>query len=82
MGNVSGNLESWLLLRSLRTLELRVRQQCTTSERLAAWLESAPNKPFIARVWHLSRPSHPEHALAKRQMNLYGAMMSIEVTLS
>ena len=79
MGNVPGNLESWLLLRSLRTLEVRVRAQCAIAARLAAWLEAPENKPYVSRVWHLSRPSHPDHALAQRQMVLYGAMMSIEV---
>jgi hypothetical protein len=80
MGNVSGNLEAWLLLRSLRTLELRVRHQCATAARLATWLSEADAaRPYVARVWHLSLPSHPDHALARRQMQLFGAVLSIEV---
>ena len=79
MGNVCGNLETWLLLRSLRTLELRVLRQCETATRLAAWLDSPANRRYVARVWHLSRPSHPDHELANRQMSLFPAMMSIEV---
>ena len=62
-GAVPGALETWLVLRGVRTLALRVRQQTATATRLAAWLE-----PRVARVWHPSLPSHPGHALAQRQM--------------
>jgi len=62
-GAVPGALETWLTLRGLRTLALRVRRQGETAARLAAWLE-----PRVARVWHPSRPGHPDHALAGRQL--------------
>jgi cystathionine gamma-synthase len=73
-GGVPGALETWLVLRGVRTLGLRVRQQTATATRLAAFLE-----PRVARVWHPSLPSHPGHALAKRQMRGPGPILSIEL---
>lgn len=73
-GAVPGALETWLVLRGVRTLGLRVRRQSETAARLAAWLE-----PRVVRVWHPSLPSHPGHAVAARQMSGYGAVLSIEL---
>jgi cystathionine gamma-synthase len=73
-GSVPGALETWLTLRGVRTLSVRVRQQTATATRLAAVLE-----PRVARVWHPSLPSHPGHALAGRQMRGPGPMLSIEL---
>lgn len=73
-GSVPGALETWLVLRGVRTLGVRVRRQCETATRLAGWLE-----PRVARVWHLSLPSHPGHALAERQMRGPGAILSFEL---
>lgn len=73
-GAIPGSLESWLTLRGVRTLGLRVRHQTATATRLAAALE-----PRVARVWHPSLPSHPGHALAARQMRGPGPMLSIEL---
>lgn len=73
-GAVPGALETWLVLRGVRTLGLRVRRQSETAARLAAWLE-----PRVARVWHPSLASHPGHAVAARQMSGFGAILSIEL---
>jgi cystathionine gamma-synthase len=73
-GAVPGALETWLALRGLRTLGLRVRRQTETAIRLAEWLE-----PRVARVWHPSLASHPDHALALRQMRGPGPILSIEL---
>jgi cystathionine gamma-synthase len=73
-GAVPGALETWLALRGLRTLGLRVRRQTETATALAAWLE-----PRVARVWHPSLASHPGHALAARQMTGPGPILSIEL---
>jgi cystathionine gamma-synthase len=73
-GAVPGALETWLVLRGVRTLALRVRRQSETAERLAAWLE-----PRVERVWHPSLASHPGHALARRQMAAGGPILSIEL---
>jgi len=79
MGNVPGNLEVWLLLRSLRTYTLRVKQQCETAYQLAQWLASPENNHVIYKVWYPGLPSHPGHEIAKKQMNSFGAMLSIEL---
>jgi len=73
-GSVAGALETWLVLRGVRTLGVRVRRQTETAVRLAAWLEGR-----VPRVWHLSLPSHPDHALAARQMRGPGPILSVEL---
>jgi len=73
-GAVPGALETWLVLRGLRTLGLRVRRQTETAAALAAWLE-----PRVARVWHPSLRSHPGYALAAAQMRGPGPILSVEL---
>jgi cystathionine gamma-synthase len=73
-GSVPGALETWLALRGIRTLAVRVRQQSESAARIAAWLELR-----VPRVWHLSLPSHPGHELAKRQMRGAGNILSFEL---
>ena len=76
-GAVMGPLESFLCSRGLKTLELRVREQCRTAQQLAEWLASHPR---VARVLYPGLPSHHGHELARRQMGgLFGAMMSFEI---
>ena len=74
-GAVMGSLETWLTLRGVRTLSLRVKRQSDTATRLAAFLE-----PRVVRVWHPSRPSHPGHALAQAQMRGGGPMLAVELS--
>eukprot|EP01065_Artemidia_motanka_P005337 TRINITY_DN12586_c0_g1_i1.p2 TRINITY_DN12586_c0_g1~~TRINITY_DN12586_c0_g1_i1.p2 ORF type:complete len:404 (+),score=143.32 TRINITY_DN12586_c0_g1_i1:65-1276(+) len=81
LGSIPGNLEVWLLLRSLRTLEIRVKRQCETAAGLARWL-SGPHAAQlgVTKVWHPSLPTHPNHAVASKQMpGGYGGVLSIEV---
>lgn len=63
MGTIMGSLESWLLLRSLRTLHLRVPRQSSNATTLAQWLDAIANTPegktydgvpggMVKRVWH------------------------------
>lgn len=73
-GAVPGALETWLTLRGVRTLALRVRAQSEVATRLAAWLA-----PRVVRVWHPSRPDHPGHALSARQMRGPGPVLSFEL---
>jgi len=76
-GAVMGPLESYLCSRGLKTLELRVREQCRTAQALAEWLASHPH---VARVLYPGLPGHPGHELARRQMGgQFGAMMSFEI---
>ncbi|MEI8395942.1 MAG: O-succinylhomoserine sulfhydrylase [Rhodospirillaceae bacterium] len=67
---------AWLLLKGLETMEMRVRAQCASAEQVARFLEGHPK---IARTLYPGLPSHPQHALAKAQMELGGTMISFEV---
>lgn len=76
-GAVMGPLEAFLCSRGVKTLELRVREQCRTAAALAEWLSRDPR---VARVLYPGLPDHPGHALAARQMEgAFGAMVSFEV---
>jgi cystathionine beta-lyase/cystathionine gamma-synthase len=79
-GAVLGPFESFLCSRGLKTLELRVREQCRTAMQLAEWLSGHER---ISRVLYPGLPAHPGHAVAARQMDgAFGAMMSIELKAS
>lgn len=68
--------DSWLLLRGLKTLALRVRQINENTLALAQWLE---NQNVIKKVTYVGLPSHPQHTLAKVQMKGFTGMLTIEV---
>ena len=76
VGGVQGPFDSFLALRGLKTLHLRMRAHCDNAQALAEWLET---HPAIERVVYPGLPSHPHHALAKRQMDGFGGMVSIVV---
>jgi cystathionine gamma-synthase len=76
MGNTLGNLECWLLLRSIRTLFVRVQRQSASAVTLATWLAS---QPIVTKVWHTSRPDHPDHAIASAQMKGHPGVLAIEL---
>ncbi len=76
LGMILGPFEAWLLLRGLRTLDVRVRAQAETAGLLAQRLASHPH---VAAVLYPGLPGHPGHAVAARQMSGYGAMLSIRV---
>jgi methionine-gamma-lyase len=76
LGATLGPFESWLLLRGLRTLPLRVRQHNETGERVAVFLASHAK---IEAVHYAGLPSHPQHELAKRQMRGFGGTLSFQV---
>ena len=84
MGTVMGNFEAWLLLRSLRTLKLRVTQQSNSAAYLANWLASKSEKclSIVTKVWHASLPSHPGHEIAKRDCSGWSGVLSIELATS
>jgi O-succinylhomoserine sulfhydrylase len=66
---------AWLLLKGLETLELRVERQCRTALAVAQRLEAHPK---IGRVVYPGLPSHPQHALARRQMSAGGSVVAFE----
>jgi cystathionine beta-lyase/cystathionine gamma-synthase len=76
-GAIMGPLEAFLASRGLKTLELRVREQCRTAHTLAKWLASHNR---VARVLYPGLPDHPGHEIARRQMDgAFGAMISFEL---
>ncbi|EAQ77910.1 trans-sulfuration enzyme family protein [Blastopirellula marina] len=76
-GAVLGPFESFLVSRGLKTLELRVREQCRTAQKIAEFLDADPR---VSRVLYPGLPNHPGHEIAARQMDGgFGAMLSFEV---
>jgi cystathionine gamma-lyase len=76
VGGIQGPFDSFLALRGLKTLHLRMKAHCDNAMALATWLES---HPAIEKVIYPGLASHPQHALAKRQMHGFGGMISIYV---
>ncbi|MBH25923.1 MAG: cystathionine gamma-synthase [Myxococcales bacterium] len=75
-GAVPSPFDCWLTLRGLSTLAVRLRAQVDNAERLAAWLADHPR---VDQVHYPGLPTHPEHAIAARQMARPGAMLSFQV---
>ncbi len=76
VGAVAGPFDSFLAMRGLKTLHLRMRAHCESAMAIAQWLEE---HPAIERVIYPGLKSHPQHRLAKRQMDGFGGIISIEV---
>jgi cystathionine gamma-lyase len=76
VGAVSGPFDAFLAMRGLKTLHLRMRAHCESAMELARWLEA---HPAIERVIYPGLKSHPQHQLAKRQMDGFGGIISVEV---
>jgi cystathionine beta-lyase/cystathionine gamma-synthase len=77
VGGVPGPFDSWLVLRGLKTLALRMRQHSENALEVACFLEQHAR---VKRVYYPGLPSHPQHDLAKRQMvGGFGGMLSFEV---
>jgi cystathionine gamma-lyase len=76
-GAVLGAFDSFLVSRGIKTLELRMREQCRTAQLLAEFLEADSH---VRRVLYPGLPTHPGHDIAKRQMDGgFGAMLSFEL---
>ena len=76
VGAIQGPFDSFLALRGLKTLALRMERHCTSGLKVAAWLERHPK---VRRVFYPGLASHPQHALAKKQMHAFGGMISAEL---
>jgi cystathionine gamma-synthase len=75
-GAVPSPFDCWLILRSLRTLPYRMRAHCENAGKVAAFLEAQPQ---VERVYYPGLSSHPGYAVARRQMQSFGGMLSFEV---
>jgi len=80
-GGVLGNFEGWLLLRSLRTVDLRINQQSQTAFELAEWLEKQiQKKRKVTKVWYPALKSSPFYEICQRQMGgKGGGLLSVEL---
>ncbi|NMN01260.1 cystathionine gamma-synthase [Bifidobacterium sp. DSM 109958] len=78
-GAVPSPFDSWLEIRGLKTLDLRVKRHSANALRIAQWLESQPSS-VVERVWYPGLESHPGHAIAARQMHGgFGGVVSVQL---
>jgi cystathionine beta-lyase/cystathionine gamma-synthase len=75
-GGVPGPWDSWLVLRGAKTLAVRMERHSANGQAIAEWLTEHPK---VKRVNYPGLASHPQHALAKRQMKSFGGMLSFEL---
>ncbi|MFT3850251.1 MAG: PLP-dependent aspartate aminotransferase family protein [Propionivibrio sp.] len=76
VGAIASPFDSFLALRGLKTLDVRMQRHCENATELAHWLEVQPG---VRRVRYPGLASHPQHALAKRQMRGFGGMIALEL---
>ncbi|CAN5177139.1 cystathionine gamma-synthase [soil metagenome] len=75
-GGVPGPLDAWLVLRGAKTLAVRMDRHSANGQAVAEWLAEHPK---VRSVNYPGLPSHPQQALARRQMRAYGGMVSFEL---
>ncbi|AGT32877.1 cystathionine beta-lyase [Geobacillus genomosp. 3] len=75
-GGVLGPQDSWLLMRGMKTLGVRMEEHEQNARAIAAFLSE---HPAVTRVYYPGLPEHPNHELAKRQMRGFGGMISFDV---
>lgn len=76
IGAISGPFDSFLALRGIKTLALRMERHSANGLKIAEWLESRND---VHRVIYPGLASHPQHEIAKRQMHAYGGMISVDL---
>lgn len=76
VGSAGAPFDSWLTLRGLRTLFARMQVQQSNAMAVATWLEQ---HPAVSKVHYPGLPTHPGHAIASRQQDGFGAMLSFEL---
>jgi cystathionine gamma-synthase len=76
MGAVAGPFDSWLVLRGIRTLGVRMERHCDNAERVARVLVEHPR---VSRVYYPGLPTHPGHDVATKQMRRFGGIVSFQV---
>jgi cystathionine beta-lyase/cystathionine gamma-synthase len=75
-GGVPGPFDSYLVLRGLKTLAVRMDRHCDNAASLAAWLVK---HSAVAKVYYPGLPDHPGHAVARKQMKSFGGMISLKL---
>jgi len=76
VGAIAGPFDAFLTLRGVKTLALRMERHCSNALELAQWLE---RQPQVAAVYYPGLPTHPQYALACRQMRGFGGMISLDL---
>jgi len=76
VGAISGPFDSFLALRGLKTLALRMERHSANGLKIARWLEARSD---VRRVIYPGLESHPQHAIAKAQMSAFGGMITVEL---
>jgi cystathionine gamma-lyase/cystathionine beta-lyase/cystathionine gamma-lyase/homocysteine desulfhydrase len=76
VGAILSPFDSWLVLRGVKTLAVRMKAHEANGMALASYLE---HHPKVQKVYYPGLPDHPQHELAKRQMNGFGSMISFEL---
>jgi cystathionine gamma-lyase len=76
VGAIAGPFDAFLALRGVKTLGLRMERHCANAHELARWLTTQPK---VARVHYPGLETHPQHAIARKQMNGFGGMVTIEL---
>lgn len=75
-GAIPSPFDCWLLMRSLSTMPVRLARQSASAERIAEWLS---RRPEVAAVIHPSRPDHPGHDVARRDMLAWPGLLAFRV---
>lgn len=79
VGAIAGPFDSFLALRGLKTLAVRMERHCENALNLAEWLKKQPQ---VQKVYYPGLKSHPQFRLAQKQMMLFGGMISVELNLN
>ncbi len=75
-GNIAGPFDSWLLIRGIETLPLRIRQHCQNAQQIAEWLTT---RPEVKQVFYPGLKSHRGHEIAKQQSKGFGGIISFNL---
>src|SRR5436190_4037652 len=76
VGAILSPFDSWLVLRGIKTLAVRMKRHEENGIAMASFLA---NQPKVKKLYYPGLPDHPQHALAKRQMNGFGSMISFDL---
>ena len=75
-GACLGPLDSWLLIRGIKTLAIRMKTQASNAMKIANWLKTQPK---IKKVYYVGLPEHPDYEISAKQATGFGAMISFDV---
>lgn len=79
VGGILDPFSSFLALRGLKTLAIRIERHCKNASELASWLSQHPK---VSRVIYPGLENHPQHELAKKQMSAFGGMISVQLKMN